>query len=150
MKVLKNKFNEEKETLKVFCDHCGSELEVEDDDVEYGSYGVGFVTCPCWGERTDLAGKELELSVENLRYSIHYYNFEGGVDVSDEEIDALVKECINKFDPDNENDWVRLIGSGNTMVFVFKMVDEYEIYVCKNYQETSLPIKYWLFNNNMV
>ena len=142
MKVLKNKFNEEKEVLKVFCEHCGSELEVEDDDVEYDSYGVGFVTCPCCGERTDLADKKLELSVENLRYPIHYYNFEGGVDISDEEIDAWVKECIKKFDPDNENDCVRCIGRGNTMVFVFKMVDEYEIYVCKNYQETSLSIKY--------
>ena len=147
MKVLKNKFNEEKETLKLFCEHCGSELEVEDDDVEYGSYGVGFVTCPCCGERTDLADKELELSVENLRYPIHYYNFEGGVDVSDEEIDAWVKECIKKFDPDNENDCVRYIGigSGNTMVFVFKFSEDagYNVYVCKNYYETFIP-----FNKN--
>lgn len=142
MKVLKNKFDKEKETFKVICEHCGSELEVEESDIKYGSYGIGFVTCPCCGKQTNLEDKELELSVENLRYPVHYYDVKGGIDIADKEIDEWVKECIKKFDPNNENDWVRWTGSGNTMVFVFKMVDEYEIYICKNYQETSLPIKY--------
>lgn len=55
------------------------------------------------------------------------------------------KKCIEKFDSNDENDWVRYIGSGDTMVFVFKFDGDkkYDVYVCKNYYETFIP-----FNKN--
>ena len=152
MIVLKDKHNHvtqrqdesKPKTYKITCEHCNSELEVEDDDIQVGAYGMGYVVCPCCGEETyaDELADYFSLTKENVEFPTHYYSFNKAVNIDDDTINKLVKECIERFDPNDENDYVRCIGSGNTMVFVFKMVDEYEIYVCKNYQETSLPIKY--------
>ena len=48
MKVIYNpKMNKEKvRTYKVKCD-CGAELEVEEEDIKIGTYGMGYVMCPC-------------------------------------------------------------------------------------------------------
>ena len=148
MKVLKNKFNEEKETLKLFCEHCGSELEVEDDDIQVGTHGMGYVVCPCCGEETysDELADYFPLTKDNVEFPTHYYSFNKAVNIDDDTINKLVKECIERFDANDENDWVRYTGSGDTMVFVFKLFEgdkEYDVYVCKNYYETFIP-----FNKN--
>lgn len=48
MIVLNNKHNHVKhteskpKTYKITCEHCNSELEVEDDDIQVGAYGMGM------------------------------------------------------------------------------------------------------------
>ena len=134
-------------TYKITCEHCDSELEVEDDDIQVGVYGMGYVVCPCCGEETysDELADYFPLTKDNLEFPVHYSSFNKAVSIDDNTINKWVKECIEKFDPNDENDWVRYTGSGDTMVFVFKFDGdkEYDVYVCKNYYETFIP-----FNKN--
>lgn len=155
MIVLKDKYNHvtqkqdefKPKTYKITCEHCDSELEVEDDDIQVGAYGMGCVVCPCCGEETyaDELADYFPLTKDNVEFPTHYCSFNDGVHIDDDTINKLVKECIEKFDPNDENDWCRFTGSGNAMVFVFKLDEdeEYDVYVCKNYYETFVP-----FNEN--
>ena len=50
MIVLNDKHNHTEskpKTYKITCEHCGSELEVEDDDIQVGVYGMGYVVMEC-------------------------------------------------------------------------------------------------------
>ena len=153
MIVLNDKHNHVKhtkskpKTYKITCEHCNSELEVEDDDIQVGAYGMGYVVCPCCGEETyaDELADYFPLTKDNVEFPTHYYSFNKAVNIDDDTINKLVKECIERFDHNDENDWVRYIGSGDTMVFVFKFSEDagYNVYVCKNYYETFIP-----FNEN--
>lgn len=145
MKVIYNpKLNKEKNQIyKVKCD-CGAELEVEQEDIKIGTYGMGYIMCPCCQNEyyDDKWSDMLILNKNNLSYPTHYTTFENGIDVEDEDINAMVKDCIEKLER-NKEDFVSFHMTGNTAIFVFKFEDddEYDIYVCKNYQETFIPIK---------
>ena len=150
MKILKDNCLKEEpkpEVYHITCENCGSELEVIDDDINVGQYGMGYVMCPCCGEETysDELSDYFPLTKDNLSFPLHYYHFGNGLRIDDNTINKWVRECIEKFDHNDENDWVKFMGSGDTMVFVFKLdqAEEYNIYVCKNYYETSIP-----FNEN--
>ena len=82
-----------------------------------------------------------QLTKDNVEFPTHYYSFSDGVHIDDDTINEWVKECIEEFDPNDENDWCRFTGSGDTMVFVSKLDEdeEYDVYVCKNYYETFIP-----------
>lgn len=149
MIVLKDKHNHtiqdesKPKTYKITCEHCNSELEVEDDDIQVGAYGMGYVVCPCCGEETyaDELADYFSLTKDNVEFPVHYFSSKNAISVNDDTINKWVKECIEKFDPNDENDWVRYIGSGDTMVFVFKFDEDkgYNVYVCKNCYETFIP-----------
>ena len=149
MIVLNDKHNHVKhteskpKTYKITCEHCDSELEVEDDDISVGMYGMGYVVCPCCGEETsaDELADYFPLTKDNVEFPTHYYSFSDGVHIDDDTVNKWVKECIEEFDPNDENDWCRFTGSGDTMVFVSKLDEdeEYDVYVCKNYYETFIP-----------
>lgn len=153
MIVLKDKYNHatqeepKSNTYKIICENCDSELEVEDDDIKVGTYGMGYVVCPCCGEETysDELSDYFSLTKDNLEFPTHYSTFSNGKKIDDDTINKWVKECIEKFDHNDENDWCKFTGSGDTMVFVFKFDEdkEYNVYVCKNYYETLIP-----FNKN--
>lgn len=144
MKVIYNpKLNKEKNQIyKVECD-CGAELEVEEDDIKVGTYGMGYIMCPCCQNEyyDELWADMLILNKENLKYPIHYTTFENSLDVENEDIDEMVADCIEKLEK-NPEDFVNFHMCGNTAIFVFRFEDdnEYDVYVCKNYQETFIPI----------
>ena len=132
--------------LKIKCSECDSELEITEEDTHIGWMGARFITCPCCGEESmvdELDG--ITLTKDNVEFPLHYYSSKNAVSVNDDTINKWVKECIDRFDPNDENDWLRYAGSKDTMVFVFKFDEdkEYDVYVCKNYYETFIP-----FNEN--
>lgn len=149
MIVLNDKYNRmmqtesKPKTYKIACENCESELEVEDDDIKVGTYGMGYVVCPCCGEKTypDKFADRFPLTKDNVEFPTHYSSFDKAVNIDNDTINKWVKECIENFDHNDENDWCRFTGSGDTMVFVFKFDEdeEYYVYVCKNYYETFIP-----------
>ena len=151
MIVLNDKYNHAKhteskpKTYKITCENCDSELEVEDDDIQVGTHGMGYVVCPCCGEETyaDELADYFQLTKDNVEFPTHYYSFSDGVHIDDDTVNKWVKECIEEFDPNDENDWCRFTGRGDTMVFVSKLDEdeEYDVYVCKNYYETFIPFE---------
>ena len=130
-------------TYKITCENCDSELEVEDDDIQVGVYGMGYVVCPCCGEETyaDELADYFPLNKDNVKFPTHYFSYNKAISVDDDTINKWVKECIEKFDSNDEHDWCRFTGRGDTMVFVFKFGEDarYDVYVCKNYYETFIP-----------
>lgn len=153
IKIIKNNYkiqpNEElikNNKIRIHCSECDSELEITEEDTHIGWMGARFITCPCCGEESmvdELDG--ITLTKDNVEFPTHYFSSNKAISIDDNTINKWVKECIEKFDHNDENDWVRYIGSGDTMVFVFKFDEDagYNAYVCKNYYETFIP-----FNKN--
>ena len=62
-----------------------------------------------------------------------------GVDVENKEIDECVKEGIDFLRNHEESDDY-VVGTGNTMIFIFRNdeLEEFNVYVCKNYYDTEI------------
>ncbi len=149
MKIIKNNANlndmidEEKEKskfpIKAICSECGSEFEIDEDDVEVGVMGLYELKngCPCCGEEVEIDDR-IDLTSDMLRFPQHYYSFENGVNLSDEEIDKYVKDCIEALR--NSDDNYHCVATGNSFIIVFKNneEEEFNIFVCKNYYESDV------------
>ena len=78
MKIIKNNYSAEEnkdqiKTIQITCDHCGSELEITEEDIYIGAYGAVYVICPCCGE--EIMIEELEgvtLTMNNIEFPIHF------------------------------------------------------------------------------
>ena len=105
---------------------------------------MGYVMCHfCQNKYYDEEWADmLILDKYNLEYPTHYEDFSNGIDVENEKINAMVKYYIEKLEKDTE-EFVSFRMCENTAIFVFRFEDdnEYNVYVCKNYQETFIPIK---------
>lgn len=149
MKIIKDNYKKEdnKKEYNVVCEYCNSELFIEDSDITVGDYGMGRIICPCCGNETypEELSDFVTLTKDNIKFPIHYAKFgksNGCVKLSDEAIDKEVRRLLQTFDDNDDNDWFRYWASGDTIIFVMKLVGdgEYNIYVCKNYYETFLNI----------
>lgn len=144
MKIIKNNITNEKETnsnfpIKAMCEHCGSEIELEERDVEVGVLGLYEFVCPCCS-KTSCVDDGIELTSENLEFPKHYYNFSYGKNVSNEKINQYVKECIDVLRNSDEEDFY-YIRTGNVYVGVrrFDGDEEFCITVAKGYYEVDIP-----------
>ena len=73
-------------------------------------------------------GSEVPFDLDKVKLSLSKANnsVPESERIDDDTINKWVKECIERFDPNDENDWVRYAGSGDTMVFVFKFDEDEE------------------------
>ena len=125
------------------CEHCGSAIEVDADDLHEGWLGAMYFTCPvcCKENMSDI---ETELPTkDSVEFPKHFRKSSvdnDAVDISNEEIQKVIRELANKL-WDNTNDFEYVsTGYGNFMVFIENNAGdgEYEITVCKNYWEGSI------------
>ena len=154
MKIIKNNANlqdmveKEKEIkpkfpMKLTCSECGSEFEVDEDDVEVGVMGLYELKngCPCCGEEVEI-DDGIDLTSDMLRFPQHYYSFENGVNLSDEEIDKYVKGRIEALrNSDDKTFYSTCTGSGNSFIIVSRYDDDenFCVDVCKGYYEVNIP-----------
>jgi hypothetical protein len=121
------------------CD-CGTELEYTKEDVQTGEFGCAYIICPeC---QTDILLNEYckLLTIDNVEYPKDFANFGDGKVLSDTEIQEYINKCLKPLKECTEDYGVHsLMASGDTMVFCTKHEDEYSVYVCKNYESTSIP-----------
>ena len=136
MKVIEKKT--EAKTLfpmRVSCEICGSELEVEETDMKYGEYGLGYIVCPVCGDSIYIDGIEMKVTPDNMLYPKHFKNFERGVPLSQEETQRYARAAYKALlDSDLSVDYV-YTGTGDTMVIGLKNASEIEIYVAKKYDD---------------
>lgn len=143
MKIIKK--NKEKNDLifplHVVCEECGSELEVEKEDIFYGHLGISFVTCPVCGEKTPTNCGTLDIKVtkDNIIFPDYFYDFHNGVDCSSEEIKKDIDRGIKYFRMNPEK-FAWYGGSGNTFIAIYNMRgdSEYWVIVAKGYYETLI------------
>ena len=138
MKIIQNNYInnyvEEDTIQEIICEHCNSVFEIDDDDIIRTDYDDEYVYCPCCNQRIYLYEPNTK---DNINFPTSYHAFENGVDITDEEINKWVRECVEWLEKNPEEPY-KYIGSGNTFVIVFSHEDEYYIVVTKNYFDTSI------------
>lgn len=135
---------EKKYPKRIKCNNCGSELEYEKEDI-YEDFVSCYIKCPICKEKIILDNidrSDIILNENNLNFPVHYFHNKNSVKISDKEINCHVRNCIKilKENPELNYDFV---GTGDTMIFVFKENEdeEYYIYIGKNGYEAYVPIK---------
>ena len=135
MKIIQNNYNGYTETTQeIVCEHCNSVFEIDNSDIITSEEDDEYVYCPCCRQKVYLYEPNTK---DNIRFPASYYAFEDGIDITDEEINKWVRECIECLEKNPEQPY-KYIGSGNTFAVVFNFEDEYNIIVTKNYFETYI------------
>lgn len=158
MKVLRNNFGNGKidaiETImnpyprKHECENCGSELEYDESDIYIGVYGAAHIKCPLCNYENMLDGNEndIKLTKDNIEFPTHFHHtskYTGAVDTCNNEyIKKRIREAIEYF-RNNKNEFAWFSGSGNTMIFVYRMDDDedYDVMVTNDYYSTTIPFE---------
>lgn len=82
----------------------------------------------------------IDLNSSNIEFPLHFMPpSDNAVDMGNAKIQEWVRERLRMAESDTEDYGHYFTGSGNTMVFVFKYEDEYDVYVTKKYWECSIP-----------
>lgn len=120
------------------CGECGAELEFASDDTYEGALGARYLKCPVCDHENITELDVSELSSKNIKFPLHFFE-PGGMDISDEQINDWVRQCLKKAEESDEpyGYFVR-ISSGNTSVILMAYEDEYDIVVTKDYYSTSV------------
>lgn len=138
IKVLNKDINEQT-FYRQKCDECTAELEFSLEDTYIGALGARYVKCPiCGKEIMAEVCDGIELNSNNIEFPKHFLG-PGGVDIPNSEVNDWVRKCLKKAEESDEPyGYFVEIRSGNTMVILLAYEDEYEIFVAKNYYETSV------------
>lgn len=140
IKVIKE--NEELPKIyRVRCNECGTLLEYEKGDTYIGVFGGRELICPNCGTKVFVDEPEgIDLNSSNIEFPLHFMPpSDNAVDMGNAKIQEWVRERLRMAESDTEDYGHYFTGSGNTMVFVFKYEDEYDVYVTKKYWECSIP-----------
>lgn len=156
LKILKNNYNEVANTSsrfepyprKLICHECESELEYDESDMDMGVYGCMHVRCPLCGYNNmlDINEKNITLTKDNIEFPTHFHyssKDNGAVDTcNNKHVKEWIKKCIESLRY-SDDDWVHYIGSGNTMVHIYKHEGdgEYYVCVCGDYYDTYIPFE---------
>ena len=135
-------------SIKTTCMECGSELEIEKEDIYDGAFGGYWVNCPCCNDATVLSDQDEEalglkhLTVDDTIYPKHFYISDGYVaDIKDDEINKKIQALVNRIrNNKDENDTIAYTYYGNVFIFVQKFDgdEEYFIMVSKDYKTTEM------------
>ena len=123
------------EPIITTCPHCQYTISYTEDEVEcVDDDGLGVICPNC--------NKSIVLEhIEPFTFPDTFYHFgtsEGAVCLSDDEVQRYVDIVKRKLQQECQVGEYTFTGSGDTMVFGFKMEDEDVIFVAKNYWSDSI------------
>lgn len=125
----------EKRPIITTCPHCQYTISYTEDEVDrVENDGIGII-CPNCNRSI------VTEHVEPFTFPDTFYHFgvsEDAVCLSDDRVQEYVDIVKRKLQQECQVGEYTYTGSGNTMVFGFKMEDEDEIIVAKNYWEESV------------
>lgn len=125
----------EKHPIITTCPHCNYTISYTEDEIDRVSNDGLGVMCPNCDEPIVLE------HIEPFTFPDTFYHFgasEDAVCLGDEEIQEYVNIVKRKLQQERKVGEYAFTGSGDTMVFGFKMEDEDLIFVAKNYWEDSV------------
>ena len=123
------------EPIITTCPHCKYTISYTEDEVDRVENDDLGVICPNCNESIVLE------HIEPFTFPDTFYHFgtsEGAVCLSDDEVQQYVNVVKCKLQQECQVGEYTSVGSGDTMVFGFKMEDEDEIIVAKNYWTDSV------------
>ena len=125
----------EKRPIITTCPHCQYTISYTEDEVDRVENDDLGVICPN-------CNKSIVLEhIEPFTFPDTFYHFgtsEGAVCLSDEGVQRYVDIVKRKLQQECQVGEYAFTGSGDTMVFGFKMEDEDVIFVAKNYWSDSI------------
>lgn len=123
------------EPIITTCPNCQYTISYTEDEVEHVDNESMGVICPHCGGVVETE------HIEPFTFPDTFYHFgtsEGAVCLSDDEVQQYVNVVKCKLQQECQVGEYTSAGSGDTMVFGFKMEDEDEIIVAKNYWTDSV------------
>ena len=118
------------------CEDCHAELEFAFDDTYEGAIGARYLKCPVCAAENMTEVDVPNRSSNNIKFPLHFLE-PGGVDISNDQINAWVYKCLKAAEGcDEPYGYFVQTGSGNTKVILLAYEDEYDIIVTKDYYET--------------
>lgn len=141
MRIIHNNLETQKtipKTQEYDCEHCGSTIEVDADDLHEGWLGAMWFTCPVCGKENMSDVKTEFPTKDSIEFPKHFSKCSvdnGAVNTSDKDIqDYIRKLAQSMWDCTNEMDW-NIYEVGNTFIFVENQSPDkdYRIIVCKDY-----------------
>lgn len=150
MKVIRNNTKNNiklPDVLKVYCNECGSELEITKDDTHIGWLGAAFINCPCCGQESmvdELDG--VTLTIDNIEFPAHFNRTVlGAGEVKEIKSTEIVKEIKRgvEFFREHKNNYYWYTRYGDLFLIIFRYTDdeEYTIIVTKDFYETEIPFE---------
>lgn len=115
-------------TERVTCPICGCEFEYDSNDVQRDIHNNAHVNCPecgCFCAET--------FSLSNPpRFPEDFYDFNGGIQQSDQEINDWIREAIDYFlaHPDES---LKFVACGNSILFALNADNGVHFYVAQGY-----------------
>ena len=131
--------------LNVICDHCGSELELEEDDCYIGALGAYHYTCPCCGEEVMLDEPDgIVLTTENIEFPTHFYHYcYESTYPTPEEIKDNIRGLISyhRNHKDDDDCPYTVCNAGRSLYVVEKALGDktYYVSVAPNYYSVQIP-----------
>lgn len=131
---------------KIVCEHCGSELEYDKNDMKIGVFGCAFLNCPLCNNEIDIDEAGIDLTIDNVEFPTHFYRTSednGAVDCcNNEEIKKCIKKAIDYFRK-NKEEFYWFTEHGNLHVDVTRWDGEecYYVHVTNNYYTTYIPFE---------
>ena len=150
MKVVKTDKEYYKEPIFPFketCEKCGSVIEIESyDDLHVGALGCYYYDCPvCDKENMADHVDGITLTIDNLEFPVHFYDFKNGKEVSKDEIKEYIKKGVLKLRKNKAEDDCGMFytATGDTFVLVKRYPgdEEYCVMVAKGYYHTNIPFQ---------
>ena len=130
--------------LTIECEKCGSQLEIDEEDIVIKVLGLPGVICPVCGKWTAVDELEDEYSVnitkDNIEFPDHFFHSVNGVDLDKDEIKKYINDGIEWFRK-NPEAFVYTTGTGNTGIMIqnYSGDEEYHAIVTKDYYDTFIP-----------
>lgn len=137
MKVInRNEAKEADYPKRIVCDHCGAELEYNEEDEHNGLWGMKCVTCPVCGE--EIFVSEHRAIQPTWGVTFNHTDEISAVKLKDEEIQEMVDKCYERLmSPEWKAGEFYITMMGDTLVFGVKFEDEVNVYVTRDYWEDS-------------
>jgi len=144
MKIIKEKNKKQLFPMRISCEHCDSELEIEQEDLSYDfsfrkyedDIEYPYITCPVCNQKQRIKCDEIQFKTtyDNLEYPNHFRSSVNGINIEDDEIVRYIRRGIDHLHRYPENCFY-YIESGNTFICIFNNINEnnYYVIVCKNF-----------------
>ena len=146
MEIVFDNYNEvPATTFDTTCEHCGSILRIDGNDLHSGEWGLLYFDCPLCGKQSYIDGAEEELTCDTVVYpdnwSIGKMTIDGKRLATDDDLLKETKPYLSKaikalyetlkdveIDIEDDNEVCRRYYTGRTMLIMSKSINSEYIY----------------------